>query len=411
MSKNSKTDGSYLINSFTENKDSEVNRLKHQVDLFYSKEFALYKKIGLKDGMNIIECGSGPGFLIGKIARDLPHCNATALEPDSFLVEHLMKNSYTGDKKLYEVKKASIYDTELPENYFDFAIARLVIEHLTDPLKAINEVRRILKPGGRFVIVSNDFAYHLLTYPPIPELDEMYNAYINSRFSEGGNPLIARQLPSMLKIGNFNDISIDVICVHNEIEGDKAFLNAENVNISKSLVNDGFLKNDTLNLLIEKWYKMLQQSDHVFFRQLFVISGVKDEHFENIIISENKIDSSHENRSLSFDNLRVLTPTERISKLENYFTDKVKKIMEQPLMDININDKLTDIDIDSIGAAELSSIVKSDLRTSISISDILQNLSIRDMIFMIESSISSTDALKIDEIKSDPEKSWLEGQL
>ena len=56
--------GSYKIESFTDNKESEVTRLKYQVDLFYKKEFELYKRIGLKDGMNIIECGSGPGFLI-----------------------------------------------------------------------------------------------------------------------------------------------------------------------------------------------------------------------------------------------------------------------------------------------------------------------------------------------------------
>ena len=34
----SKKDGSYILDSFSENKDSEVTRLKHQVDLFYQKE-------------------------------------------------------------------------------------------------------------------------------------------------------------------------------------------------------------------------------------------------------------------------------------------------------------------------------------------------------------------------------------
>lgn len=207
-------DGSYKLDSFTDNKESEVTRLKYQVDLFYKREFELYKKIGLRDGMKIIECGSGPGFLISNIVRDLPQCAATALEVDPFLIKQLNKNSAVKGKKLFEVKHASIYETELPDNYFDFAIARLVLEHLKEPEKAIAEVRRILKPGGKLVLVSNDFAYHLLTYPSFQELNEMYSAYIKSRFSEGGNPLIGRQLPGLLKKGNFEEINIEIICVH-----------------------------------------------------------------------------------------------------------------------------------------------------------------------------------------------------
>jgi len=412
MMNNGIKDGSYLIDSFTENKDSEVNRLKFQVDLFYQREFALYTKIGLKDGMKFIECGSGPGFLIGNIARDLPNCDATALEIDSFLVDHLKKNSYSNGKKLYEVKQASIYDTELPENYFDFAIARLVIEHLKNPARAISEVRRILKPRGRFVIVSNDFAYHLLTYPPIPELDEMYNAYIKSRFSEGGNPLIARQLPGFMRKEKFDDISMDVICVHSELEGDKPFLKAENVNISKSLVKDGFLKKKTLESLIENWYKMLQHPDHAIFRQLFAVSGVKDTRNENNIESIIEIDSSiSENHSLNFDDLTGLTSSDQVDRLEVYFTDRVKKIMEQPQMDINTDTILNDIDIDSIAAAELSSIVKSDFKTNIGISDILQNCSIREIIDQILNNLNSAPLNNTEDYEPDAENRWLEGQL
>ncbi|MQY79762.1 MAG: methyltransferase domain-containing protein [Bacteroidetes bacterium] len=412
MIKNSNKDGSYLIDSFSENKDSEVNRLKYQVDLFYQREFALYKKIGLKDGMKIIECGSGPGFLIGNIAKDLPQCNATALEIDTFLVEQLKKNSNTNGKKLFEVKQASIYDTELPENYFDFALARLVIEHLNDPARAISEVRRILKPEGKLVIISNDFAYHLLTDPPIPELDEMYNAYIKSRFSEGGNPLVARQLPVLMRKEKFDDISMDVICVHNELEGDKSFLKAENVNISKSLVKGGFLKKETLESLIENWYKMLQQPDHVIFRQLFAVSGVKDANMENNNDSINEIDLCRpENQSLNIDDLTGLTSADQGNRIGSYIIDRVKKIMEQPQMDINTDTKLNDIDIDSIAAAELSSIVKSDFNTNIGISDILQRYSIREITDQILNNLNSAPLNNTEDFEPDAENRWLEGQL
>ena len=405
-------DGSYKLESFTENKESEVNRLKFQVDLFYQREFELYKKIGLEDGMKIIECGSGPGFLISNIVRDLPHCTATAVEIDPFLIEQLSKNSVINGKKVFEVKHASIYKTELPDNFFDFAIARLVLEHLKEPEKAIAEVRRILKPGGKLVLVSNDFTYHLLTYPSIPELDDMYNAYIKSRFSEGGNPLIGRQLPVLLKKGKFEEINIEIICVHSDLEGDKPFLKAENVNISKSLVKDGFLKKEILESLIENWYKMLQQPDHVFFRQLFVISGAKST--KTSVQNDNALenDSTRTNsQSLNFDNLKGMTSSEQESGLGLYFINKVKTILEQQQLDFDLHTKLNDIDIDSIAAAELSSVVKSDFNTGISISDILQKFSINDIIKLILNNLNSYSSGKTDSLDTQSGSNWSEGEL
>lgn len=405
-------DGSYKLESFTDNIESEVNRLKYQVDLFYQKEIELYKKIGLRDGMKLIECGSGPGFLISNIVRDLPNCIATAVEIDPYLVEQLNKNSVINNKKLFEVKHASINDTELPDNYFDFAIARLVLEHLNEPEIAIAELRRILKPGGKLVLVSNDFAYHLLTYPPIPELDEMYGAYIKSRISEGGNPLIGRQLPVLLKKGMFEMINIEIICVHSDQVGDKSFLKAENVNISKSLVKDGFLKEDILESLIKNWYKMLQQPDHVLFRQLFVISGTKGTktamEFDN---AHEKDSAISDGLSLNFDSLKGMTSAEQKSALGSYFISKVQTIMEQQNMELGLLTKLNDIDIDSIAAAELSSIVKSDFNTDISISDILQKLSIKNIIKLILDNLKSYSSVKPNGLDTEAASNWIEGEL
>lgn len=405
-------DGSYKLKSFTDNIESEVDRLKYQVDLFYQRELELYKKIGLKDGMNLVECGSGPGFLIANIVRDLPGCAATALEIDPYLVEQLTKNSAINDRKLFEVKHASIYETELPDNYFDFAIARLVLEHLKEPEKAIAEISRILKPGGNLVIVSNDFAYHLLTYPSIPELDEMYNAYVKSRFSQGGNPLIGRQLPVFMKKGRFENINIDIICVHSDLEGDKPFLKAENVNISKSLVKEGYLKKEVLESLIENWYKMLQQPDHVIFRQLFVISGIKGNgtsvQYENNDENDSIISTG---KSLKIDSLIGMSSSDQKSGLGIYFINKVRTIMEQQNLELDLHTKLNDVDIDSIAAAELSSIVNSDFNTVISISDILQKLSINDIVKIILNNLKSYTSVKSNDQVTKTGGSWLEGEL
>jgi amino acid adenylation domain-containing protein len=366
--------GSYQLDSFTGNRTAEVERLHAQVNLFFEKEFDTYVRFGLENGMRIIEAGSGPGFLIKNILERLPDCDATALEIDPFLVNILQQNSVDKGKKLFEVRHASIYDTRLPDNYFDFAITRLVIEHLQEPLKGLQEIYRILKPGGKLVIVSNDFDYHLLTFPSIPELDVMYKAYCKSRFSEGGNPLIGRLIPKYLRREKFTNIRFEIINVHSELEGDRALLQAENVNISKSLVNEGFMTKDTLDSLATKWYEMLQDPDHVIFRQLFVSCGEKNSS------GEKGIEVSHDvNKQVSINTKDDSELKSDHSDVSEFLRNQVKRIMGDENLEISDDDKLNKIDIDSIGAAELNSIIKKRFNKSVSISDILQKLSIGEI--------------------------------
>lgn len=298
--------GSYNFSTFAENKEIEVNRLKSQVELFFEKEFEVYKKLGLKDGMRIIECGSGPGFLILNILKHFKNCKATALEIDPYLFEILSKNSMENGEKNFDPILGSIYDIDVPSNSVDFAVTRLVVEHLHDPYKAFSELIRILKPNGILVVVSNDFSYNVLTYPVIPELDEMFAAHSKSSFKDGGNPLVGRQLPIFFERSGFKKINLEIATAHSQNKGDQAMLAAENVNISRSLVKNGFLSEETLENLITKWHEMLNTPDHIIYRQLFIVGGVKDENsnidFQYLqeeyeknlkILNDNKINSTN----------------------------------------------------------------------------------------------------------------------
>lgn len=46
---------------------------------------------------------------------------------------------------------ASIYETGLPDDYADAVICTEVFEHLENPHLALQEIKRILKPGGTFI--------------------------------------------------------------------------------------------------------------------------------------------------------------------------------------------------------------------------------------------------------------------
>ena len=58
----------------------------------------------------------------------------------------------------------SSYSVEIPDNYFDLVVANDVIEHMTDHIGAIAEIKRVLRPGGLLVGSVPNFLFFRNTY-------------------------------------------------------------------------------------------------------------------------------------------------------------------------------------------------------------------------------------------------------
>lgn len=266
---------SYRVQDVAGSVNQEILRLKGQVDLFWDKEIKRYTDFGLVDGMKVIELGCGPGFLIDKLLDNYPTSTLTGVEIDELLCEYAKEHLYKRYDERVEIIEGSILDIPLPDNCFDFAITRLVIEHLSDPLQAIKEVKRILKPNGKAVFIDNDFEMHIMAYPGTKNLRNLYDAYCECRRKEGGNPTIGRELPCLLKEAGLKNIDFDVISAHNSIVGDEMFFKSEGIGIPIKLVKAGYIDSKTMGNITKEWSNMLKDKNHSILRQLYIAVGEK----------------------------------------------------------------------------------------------------------------------------------------
>jgi ubiquinone/menaquinone biosynthesis C-methylase UbiE len=233
--------GSYHASKSHRDAESEVQRLRAQALLTWEKEARTLAWFGLQDGMSVLELGSGPGFVTEQLLPLLPHSPITALEIDPALIETAQQRLQPKADDRLQFVEASIMDTGLPDNAFDLAYARLIFQHLPDPVSAAREVRRVLKPGGKLVIVDADDAIWGLTDPPIPEMGLVMGLYGQAQAARGGNRCVGRALWRILEAAGFADLDLEAIAAHSDGRGVEPFMPQIDVDRLQPIVRAGLL--------------------------------------------------------------------------------------------------------------------------------------------------------------------------
>ena len=105
--------------------------------------------------LTIVDIGCGEGITLEKLHRLFP-------ERKVFGIDMLSENIDICRRHGCKVEVGNVYNLQLPSKSVDFVLFMEVIEHLEDHVTAIQEVHRVLVPGGRLVVVfPNDWVFKI----------------------------------------------------------------------------------------------------------------------------------------------------------------------------------------------------------------------------------------------------------
>jgi SAM-dependent methyltransferase len=108
-------------------------------------------------GGRYLEIGAGSGSTLLTLLKYFDELVATELSP---VRSQAMKRRFANNKDAVRIicNNIEIDRLEYPESYFDTAVMLSVIEHLIEPIGALMEIKRVLKPNGRLIISTENIA-------------------------------------------------------------------------------------------------------------------------------------------------------------------------------------------------------------------------------------------------------------
>ncbi len=171
-----------------------------------ASDSAAYLVPHLTHGLRVLDVGSGPGTITADFARLVAPGEVLGLDRSPSVVaaatalaakQHLANLSFdTGD----------IYDLEFPDDTFDVVHAHQVLQHLTDPVEALREMRRVARPGGIVAVRDADF-HGMFWYPELPELDEWMDLYQRVARHNNAEPDAGRRLVGWVQAAGLTEVT------------------------------------------------------------------------------------------------------------------------------------------------------------------------------------------------------------
>jgi SAM-dependent methyltransferase len=166
---------------------------------------AAYLLPRLRPDARLLDIGCGPGTITADLAALVPDGEVVAIDVAPGILEDARAEA--GRRQLTNVvfEVGDVYQLAYASDSFDVVHAHQVLQHLSDPVAALREMRRVCRPGG--VVAARDADYGgMFWYPAEPGVSEWQELYRKVARVLGGEPDAGRRVLSWARQAGFTSV-------------------------------------------------------------------------------------------------------------------------------------------------------------------------------------------------------------
>jgi len=160
--------------------------------------------LSLHAGQRALEVGCGPGAMSLALAEAVgPTGSVNGIDNSGLMVEEARQRS--ADYAQVQFDTGDAQELRFGDGEFDACYSERVFQHLDAPELALKEMLRVLRPGGRVVVVDTDWETVTIDHPDAATTRKILN-FVTDDFSPNG--WIGRRLPGLFRDNGLRDVSV-----------------------------------------------------------------------------------------------------------------------------------------------------------------------------------------------------------
>src|SRR5689334_16747410 len=159
----------------------------------------------LRAGMTLLDVGCGPGTITTDLAARVAPGSVIGVDREPAVVAQATRSLVGGNVGNVQFKQADVYSLEFDDQSFDVVHAHQVLQHLTDPVAALVEMRRVLRQDGVLAVRDSDYGGFVWA-PSDPLLDRWMQLYHDVCRRNGADADAGRSLLGWARTAGFTEI-------------------------------------------------------------------------------------------------------------------------------------------------------------------------------------------------------------
>jgi SAM-dependent methyltransferase len=177
----------------------ETQRLREQSEIL---EQRLHSGTTYAPGAHVLEIGCGVGAQTRLLLKRNPDIRLLSIDISAESLEKAREIVKIEGHNNVSFELGNVLDLQFDDLSFDHVFICFVLEHLNDPLKALAELKRVLKPGGSITVIEGDHGSCFWS-PETKESKYVWNSLIRAQRALGHDPNIGRRLYPLLHDAGF----------------------------------------------------------------------------------------------------------------------------------------------------------------------------------------------------------------